>query len=272
MEENQIGTFIRNRRLELGMTQQQLADRLGITDKAVSKWERCVSYPDITLLRELAEALDISVTELLAGERDSAPPQVPPAVEEVVVDTVAYAEAARQKNNRGWRFWLFVALTANCLLAALVLFILYWVAGSHGKQSILLAMKCVAFGWAICCPLLRWERYPVAGTLGIITVGIVPFLYQIAQARRKWAYLVALVSAAYLWGVYFICRGSLRRRKWRAAGWSLLLGIPLTVGLYIILRIADISMNAPYSIILLALAAGVCFLMDSLQQNGLSAQ
>ena len=56
MEENQIGTFIRNRRLELGMTQQQLADRLGITDKAVSKWERCVSYPDITLLRELAEA------------------------------------------------------------------------------------------------------------------------------------------------------------------------------------------------------------------------
>ena len=263
MEENQIGTFIRNRRLELGMTQQQLADRLGITDKAVSKWERCVSYPDITLLRELAEALDVSVTELLAGERDAAPPQVPPAVEEVVVDTVAYAEAARQKNNRGWRFWLFVALTANCLLAALVLFILYWVAGSHGKQSILLAMKCVAFGWAICCPLLRWERYPVAGTLGIITVGIVPFLYQIAQARRKWAYLVALVSAAYLWGVYFICRGSLRRRKWRAAGWSLLLGIPLTVGLYIILRIADISMNAPYSIILLALAAGVCFLMDS---------
>ena len=62
--------------------------------------------------------------------------------------------------------------------------------------------------------------------------------------------------------VYFICRKLLKRRKWRAAGWSLLLGIPLTVGLYIILRIADISMNAPYSIILLALAAGVCFLMD----------
>jgi len=261
MEENQIGTFIRNRRLELGMTQQQLADRLGITDKAVSKWERCVSYPDITLLRELEEALGVSVTELLAGERDAAPPQVPPAVEEVVVDTVAYAEAARQKNNRGWRFWLFVALTANCLLAALVLFILYWVLAPYQPQ-LLLAAKCVAFGWAVCCPLLRWERCPVAGTLGIITVGIVPFLYQIAQARRKWAYLVALVSAAYLWGVYFICRGSLRRRKWRAAGWSLLLGIPLTVGIYIILRIADISMNAPYSIILLALAAGVCFLMD----------
>lgn len=267
MEENRIGGFIRDLRQEKGMTQQQLADRLGITDKAVSKWERCVSYPDITLLRELADALGVSVTELLAGERDTAPPQVPPSVEEVVVDTVAYAEAARQKNNRGWRFWLFVALTANCLLAALVLFILYWVAGPHGKQQLLLAAKCVAFGWAVCCPLLRWERYPVAGTLGVVTVGIIPFLYQIAQARRKWVYLVALISVAFLWGVYFICRNLLRRRKWRAAGWSLLLGVPLTLGIYFILRIADIHMSAPSSIFALTLSAAVCFLLDLLQQH-----
>ena len=68
MEENKIGLFIRDRRLALGLTQQQLAQRVGITDKAVSKWERSVSYPDITLLRELAAALEVSVTELLAGE------------------------------------------------------------------------------------------------------------------------------------------------------------------------------------------------------------
>lgn len=43
MEEKQIGQFIRDRRLELGLTQQQLADKLGITDKAVSKWERGLS-------------------------------------------------------------------------------------------------------------------------------------------------------------------------------------------------------------------------------------
>ena len=55
MEEKQIGLFIRDRRLALGLTQQQLADKLGITDKAVSKWERGLSCPDITLLRRLAE-------------------------------------------------------------------------------------------------------------------------------------------------------------------------------------------------------------------------
>ena len=59
MEENKIGLFIRDRRLALGLTQQQLAERVGITDKAVSKWERSVSYPDITLLRELAAALEV---------------------------------------------------------------------------------------------------------------------------------------------------------------------------------------------------------------------
>ena len=45
MENIQIGPFIRDVRVEQGMTQQQLADKLGVTDKAVSKWERGVSYP-----------------------------------------------------------------------------------------------------------------------------------------------------------------------------------------------------------------------------------
>ena len=98
MENIQIGAFIRDRRLQLGMTQQQLADKLNVTDKAVSKWERSVSCPDITILRELADALEVSVTELLAGEREQVTP-VPPEVEDVVLDTVSYAETARKKNS-----------------------------------------------------------------------------------------------------------------------------------------------------------------------------
>ena len=144
MEENKIGLFIRDRRLALGLTQQQLAERVGITDKAVSKWERSVSYPDITLLRELAAALEVSVTELLAGEWEEAPTQVPPAVESVVVDTVAYAETARRKNG-GWRWWLFVGLTAGCLIAAMVVCI---VNGFRFTWS-LGVLKCLAFGWEI---------------------------------------------------------------------------------------------------------------------------
>ena len=64
-----ISEIIKQAREELGMTQEDLAERLEVSRQAVSKWERSVSYPDITLLRELAAALEVSVTELLAGER-----------------------------------------------------------------------------------------------------------------------------------------------------------------------------------------------------------
>lgn len=254
MEENPICRFIRDRRLELGLTQQQLADRLGITDKAVSKWERGVCYPDITLLRALADALEVTVSELLAGQREEAAP-VPPAVEDVVLDTVRYAETARRKNS-GWRFWLFVALTAGCLVAVLVLFILYLV--SSWNQSLMLAIKCVAFGWAICCPLLRSER-PVRDFLLMLTFAIVPFLMQFPG--RRWTPWIALLSAAYLWAVYFICRKWLRQRSWMAVGWSLLLAAPLSWGIFGILASRGIY-SSPVSVITTALTAGVCFLID----------
>lgn len=63
------GASIRALRERAGMTQRQLADRLGITDKAVSKWETDRGLPDITLVEPLACALGVSVAELLSGEQ-----------------------------------------------------------------------------------------------------------------------------------------------------------------------------------------------------------
>ena len=62
-----IGGHIARYRREQGLTQQALADRLGVSDKAVSKWERDLSYPDAGLLPQLARELGISVDELLSG-------------------------------------------------------------------------------------------------------------------------------------------------------------------------------------------------------------
>lgn len=256
MEEKQIGLFIRDRRLALGLTQQQLADRLGITDKAVSKWERGVCYPDITLLRTLADALEVTVSELLAGQRDEAAP-VPSELTDVVLDTVSYAETARRKNS-GWRFWLFVALTAGCLIAALVLSIILLTVDSEHKQAMLLAIKCVAFGWALCCPLLRSAR-PVRDFLLMLSFAIVPFLTQFPG--WYWTPWIALLSVIYLWAVYFICRRWLRQRLWLAAGWSLLLCVPLSFGILCILASRGIY-GSLANITIAALSAGACFLLD----------
>ena len=69
MDKEKTGQLITTQRKEKGLTQKQLADALNVTDKAVSKWERGLSFPDISMLEPISELLDISIMEILAGER-----------------------------------------------------------------------------------------------------------------------------------------------------------------------------------------------------------
>ena len=64
-----LGKFIQSRRRELGMTQGELGAKLKVTDKAISRWERGVGFPDINLLEPLAEALQVSIEELMRCEQ-----------------------------------------------------------------------------------------------------------------------------------------------------------------------------------------------------------
>ena len=67
MDAMKTGRFICENRKRLGMSQRDLAERLNITDKAVSKWERGISFPDIAMLIPISEVLEISLYDLLTG-------------------------------------------------------------------------------------------------------------------------------------------------------------------------------------------------------------
>ena len=69
MDQIKTGRFIAELRKEKNMTQRNLADKLGVTDRAISKWENGRGLPDVSLMKPLCEILGISVTELLNGER-----------------------------------------------------------------------------------------------------------------------------------------------------------------------------------------------------------
>jgi len=69
MDQIKIGKFIAECRKQKNLSQLQLAERLGITDKAISKWERGISKPNTSIMLELCEILGISVNELLNGEK-----------------------------------------------------------------------------------------------------------------------------------------------------------------------------------------------------------
>ena len=87
-----LGALIAQTRKEKGMTQLELAEKLGVTDKAVSKWERELSCPDIQSLPTLAEALGLSLEELMQGKND--PPhqeEAPIALVNTILRAVALA-------------------------------------------------------------------------------------------------------------------------------------------------------------------------------------
>lgn len=69
MDQIKIGKFISNRRKEQGLTQRQLAEKLAVSDKTISKWECGNGLPEVSLMLPLCEVLSISVNELLCGER-----------------------------------------------------------------------------------------------------------------------------------------------------------------------------------------------------------
>lgn len=113
-----FGQFVSRLRKEQNMTQRELADRLGVSDKAVSKWERALSLPDIALLLPLAECLGVSVTELLQGEPMAENSTLSiEDVEKLMQETLrlpkeeqASRHAARKRRQR--TFWLCAAIAA----------------------------------------------------------------------------------------------------------------------------------------------------------------
>ncbi len=68
MKKQTFGAMLSTLRKEKAMTQLELAEQMGVTDKAVSKWERDLSFPDVSSLPRLAEILDVSVDELMQGK------------------------------------------------------------------------------------------------------------------------------------------------------------------------------------------------------------
>ena len=87
MKKQTLGMMISSLRKEKGMTQLQLAEKMGVTDKAVSKWERDLSFPDINSIPKLAEVFEVSVDELMQVKTETKENMSKNKIDEIV-DTV----------------------------------------------------------------------------------------------------------------------------------------------------------------------------------------
>lgn len=109
-----IGKYIAEKRKALGLTQKQLAEKLGMSDKSVSKWERGVCLPDVSVYLELCKILGITINEFLAGE-DISEENLTEKAEDNLIQ-VAKDSKHRQKHLKGMIAVL--ALTAVLAIAA----------------------------------------------------------------------------------------------------------------------------------------------------------
>ncbi len=118
MDQTKIGKFIAECRKQKNLTQMQLSEKLGITDKAISKWERGITMPDSSIMLELCDILGISVNELLSGEKISMENNNQKN-EQLLFEMTKELE---RKNKTIWTsMWAIMIVSATALFAGLLI-------------------------------------------------------------------------------------------------------------------------------------------------------
>lgn len=122
MDKEKTGQLITRLRKDKGLTQKQLADALNVTDKAVSKWERGLSFPDISMLEPISELLEISIMEILAGEKlDEAEPMTRLEAKELIDASVEIGDEEIRHKKQISRLIIIILVVVTLLLISLTL-------------------------------------------------------------------------------------------------------------------------------------------------------
>ena len=119
MDLNKTGFFISSLRKQKDMTQKDLADKIGVTDKAVSRWETGKGFPDVSLLKSLSEVLGVSISDIVMGEKiEIEKERVVELMDKTVISTLDYSQREINKSKR-WRN-IVIALLCGVVLVGLV--------------------------------------------------------------------------------------------------------------------------------------------------------
>ena len=122
MNVKKVGEFIKQKRKEKKLTQKELAEKLSITDRAISKWERGICCPDISILKELSSILEVSVNELLAGEEIEKLEKE--KTDEVLIGTVNKYTSIEKRKRLG--LWLLtIAVVIINIIFIFIMFLMY---------------------------------------------------------------------------------------------------------------------------------------------------
>jgi len=272
MNQTQIGQFIAKCRREKNLTQAQLAEKLNITDRAVSKWETGKSMPDAASMPELCGILGITVNELFSGEKvsmENAENYQKKADENLI------ALKKRDENNLSKNMIVFILYSA-ALVTGMAVCAICDMAISGTFTWSLIPISSILFAWVVSFPVIILGKRGIAGSLAALSVFVFLYLYilgELVEVREVFSIgaAVSVIAILYLW-ILFAVFHRLRTRRMRALGVAFLITIPfmLAVNVFLSVRIGEpvIDVWDILSVFILLTAAFAVFVCEYAKSRG----
>ena len=225
MNQIDIGKFIADCRKEKGLTQAQLAEKLNITDRAVSKWETGKSMPDSSIMLELSNILGVTVNELLSGERI----EMNNYEEKVSENLIELTK--KDENNLNKNILVSIIYTVTMAIAIMVCFICD-ISISGTLSWSLITLSSILVAWIISFPIILLGKRGIFVALVAFSIIVIPFLYVLSVLIKVKEVFgigmpMAIISIAFVWMTYFLYR-KLKDRKLLATGIVFLALIPIS--------------------------------------------
>ncbi|MCI8772300.1 MAG: helix-turn-helix transcriptional regulator [Lachnospiraceae bacterium] len=223
MKQTEIGEFIAKCRKEKKLTQAQLAEKLNITDRAVSKWETGKSMPDSSIMLELCEILGITVNELLSGEKINMESYEKKADENLV------ALKRKDENNMTKNVIISILFSVALLIGIMVCLICNFAISGDLTWS-LIPVSSIVLAWVISFPSIILGKRGIIVSLISLSVFIVPYLFLLSNLVKVEEVFsvgaeMAVASIVFLWIIVAVFRRIGETRKLVALGISFLLAI-----------------------------------------------
>lgn len=262
MNQTEIGKFIAKSRKEKNLTQAQLAEKLNITDRAVSKWETGKSLPDSSIMLELCEILGITVNELLSGEE---------------IDMESYEKKAdenlialkRKDENNMTKNVIISILFSLILLIGIMVCLICNIAISGNLTWSLIPVSSIVFAWVISFPGIMLGKRGIIVSLISLSVFIIPYLFLLSKLIK----VKEVVSIVFLWIIAAVFHRIGKTRKLIALGVMFLLTIPFMFIINVMLSkmIAEPIFDIwdMLSVFILLILAFVSFICDYAKKKGL---
>ena len=224
---NQIdtGKFIANCRKEKGLTQAQLAENLNISDRAVSKWETGKCMPNSSIMLELCNILDVTVNELLSGERIEMNNYEEKANENLI-------ELKRKDENNMKKNAIMSTIYTITLVIGNIVCCICDIAVSGTLTWSLIVLSSILFTWIVSFPVILLGKKGVPVSLITISIFTIPFMYILSRLINvnevfSIGAIMSIISLVFLWMIYALFY-RLKKRKLLATGIAFLFAIPFT--------------------------------------------